>query len=49
MKDKNYKVRTIRLDDKVWEELKKLHNDSGSSWNLLIKQLVCQYQKHYKK
>lgn len=40
MRDKEYKVRVMRLDDKVWEELRKRWRDSELSWNLFIKELL---------
>jgi predicted DNA-binding ribbon-helix-helix protein len=40
MRDKHYKVRHIRLDDPVWEELKKRRLRSKLSWNQFIKQLL---------
>lgn len=40
MRDKHYKIRTIRLDDKVWEDLKDKRRKSKLSWNLFIKELI---------
>jgi predicted CopG family antitoxin len=40
MKDKEYPVRTIRISDEVWEELKEKRQQSKLSWNLFIKQLM---------
>jgi predicted DNA-binding ribbon-helix-helix protein len=42
MKDKQYKVRHIRMDDPVWEELKEKRRQSKFSWNMFIKQLIKQ-------
>ncbi len=39
MKDKEYKVRHIRMDDPVWEEFKKRRRRSKLSWNQFIKEL----------
>jgi hypothetical protein len=37
---KTYKVRHIRMDDEVWEELKEKRRRSKSSWNQFIKSLI---------
>lgn len=38
MRDKHYKIRAIRISDKVWEELIKEKIKSGLSWNLFLKE-----------
>lgn len=40
MKDIQYPVRTMRLSDDVWNELKTAQTQSGKSWNLFIKELI---------
>jgi len=40
MKDIQYPVRSIRLADEVWEELKSAQKESGKSWNLFIRPLA---------
>lgn len=40
MRDKQYKVKAIRLDEKVWDEMKKQRKKLGLSWNLYLKQLI---------
>jgi len=42
MKDIRTKVRAIRLEDKVWEDLKKLRKKSRLPWNLYVEQLIKQ-------
>lgn len=46
MKDENkirYPVRTIRLSDEVWDELKVAQKESGESWNIFVKELNRNY------
>lgn len=43
MRNKRYKVKTIRLDDKNWEDLKELREELDLSWNLLVKLLLENY------
>ena len=38
-KQKKNKIRSIRLSDKVWEELNKIKKN-GESWDLLVKKLI---------
>lgn len=35
-----YKIRTIRLSEEEWIELKRLKKKSGLTWNNFIKQLT---------
>ena len=36
MKDKEYPVRSIRVDDDVWEQLKEKRQQLDVSWNRLL-------------
>lgn len=40
MRDKHYKVRHIRIDDKTWEEFKVKRKKTGLSWNRFIIELL---------
>lgn len=40
MQTGKYKVRAIRLEDKVWNDLFKKWKKSEMSWNLFIKTLL---------
>lgn len=40
MRNKHYKIKGIRLDEKTWENLKEKRKKSGKSWNLFILQLI---------
>lgn len=40
MRNKHYKVKPIRLDEEVWQNLKKQKEKSGLSWNLFIKKII---------
>lgn len=36
----HYAVRSMRLSDDVWEQLKVEYEKSGKSWNIFIRELV---------
>jgi len=40
MKDLNYKIKCIRMDERTWEKLKGKRKESGLSWNLFLLKLV---------
>jgi len=40
MRDKHYKVKHIRMDDKTFAELKKRKLKFGKSWNLFLLELL---------
>ena len=40
MRDKHYKIKTIRLSEEVWEDLKYKRRKSKLTWNLFIKELI---------
>jgi hypothetical protein len=39
MRDKHYKIKTIRISEELWQSLKKARKASDLSWNLFLKQL----------
>lgn len=45
MRDKHYTIKPIRMDDKLWAELRYLKQVSGKTWNLFIKDLIKAYVK----
>jgi hypothetical protein len=40
MRDKHYKGKHIRMDEKTWERLKEKRKQSKLSWNLFIIELL---------
>ena len=46
MKDLEYKIKCIRMDDRTWKTLKEKRKKLGKSWNLFILELL---QANYKK
>lgn len=40
MRDKHYKIKSFRLSDEVIDELEKLKEETGLSWNMLFKELT---------
>ena len=45
MRDKHYKPKSLRLDDKIWEKLKSKQKKSGLSYNMFIKKLLEIYEE----
>lgn len=39
-RDKNYKVRAIRVDDKIWKAFNEKRKAADLSWNLFLCQLL---------
>lgn len=42
-RDKHYKVKQARVDDEVWEKMKRLRALTGLSWNQLFKEFISKY------
>lgn len=40
MRDKHYKIKHIRMDEKTWEKLKEKRKGSKLSWNLFMVKLL---------
>lgn len=40
MKDINYKIKHIRMNEKTWKSLKEKRKRSGLSWNLFLVELL---------
>lgn len=40
MKDLEYKIKCIRMDERTWEKLKEKRMQSGKSWNLFLVELL---------
>lgn len=47
MRDKNYKVYSLRVDDEVWSKIKQLRALTGLSWNQLLKELISKYDTEH--
>ncbi len=40
MRDKQYKIKCIRMDEETWEKLKEKRKKSKLSWNLYLLELL---------
>lgn len=45
MRDKQYKVKTVRADESVWQSLNKIREKEKLSWNMLFNLLIELYAK----
>lgn len=45
MRDLHYKGRTFRIDDLIYEDLKRVKEIKEVSWNLLFRELLNEFRK----
>lgn len=46
MRDKHYKLKSYRLDDKIIKQLEELRYKNDITYNLLFKELIERYDKN---